>query len=216
MIKKLSILILFGSLLFSLKSIFPRNIEAINDPLNVSNNKFGIHILNDTDLEDADFLVNSSGGDWGYVTLVIRSDEWDHQRWQEVFDNMRRLHLIPIVRIATKMTEKGWEKPKFDEIEGWGSFLGELNWVVQNRYITLGNEPNHASEWGGEISPSEYAKYLKTFSEKLKGKSSDFFILNAGFDASSYNSKTTQSEEQFLRKMVEYNPNILTYIDGWS
>src|SRR3989344_492451 len=120
------------------------NIKAAENPLSVPNNSFGIHILDENDLEDAAKLVNSGGGDWGYVTFVIRSDERDSKRWQKVFDKMRRLHLIPIVRIATNQMEDGWEKPSFDEIDGWVSFLSSLNWVVKNRYVVIGNEPNHA------------------------------------------------------------------------
>ena len=168
--------------------------KAIVDPLTPDNNPFGIHILDESDLEDAAKLVNSSGGNWGYVTLVIRADERDSKRWQSAFNKMRELHLIPIVRIATKMSEDSWEKPNLDELDGWVSFLSELNWVTQNRYIIIGNEPNHAKEWGGEVKPDEYAKYLETFSKKLKEGSKDFFILPAGFDASAPNGKETMSD----------------------
>ena len=47
----------------------------------IRNNRFGIHILDETDLADAAALVNSNGGEWGYVTLVIRQDERDSARW---------------------------------------------------------------------------------------------------------------------------------------
>ncbi|KKR29640.1 hypothetical protein A2715_06175 [Candidatus Woesebacteria bacterium RIFCSPHIGHO2_01_FULL_39_32] len=190
--------------------------KAIVDPLTPDNNPFGIHILDESDLEDAAKLVNSSGGNWGYVTLVIRADERDSKRWQSAFNKMRELHLIPIVRIATKMSEDSWEKPNLDELDGWVSFLSELNWVTQNRYIIIGNEPNHAKEWGGEVKPDEYAKYLETFSKKLKEGSKDFFILSAGFDASAPNGKETMSENDFLTKMISNNPNVFENVDGWS
>ncbi|KKQ98790.1 MAG: hypothetical protein UT24_C0001G0071 [Candidatus Woesebacteria bacterium GW2011_GWB1_39_12] len=192
------------------------NIKAAENPLSVPNNSFGIHILDENDLEDAAKLVNSGGGDWGYVTFVIRSDERDSKRWQKVFDKMRRLHLIPIVRIATKQMEDGWEKPSFDEIDGWVSFLSSLNWVVKNRYVVIGNEPNHAKEWGGEINPEEYADYLEVFSNKLKSQNQDFFILPAGFDASAPNAKDTMSETEFLTKMISHNPDVFNNVDGWA
>ena len=102
------ILAIISLVLFTTSS---RQTYAIVDPLNAVNNPFGIHILDENDLEDAAKLVNSSGGDWGYVTLVIRKDERNPKRWQEVFDRMRNLHLIPIVRIATRQMDDGWEKP---------------------------------------------------------------------------------------------------------
>jgi len=188
---------------------------AIENPLNVPNNKFGIHILDENDLEDAKNLVNSKG-DWGYVTLVIRSDEKDKMRWQNVFDKMRRLHLIPIVRIATRQIGTVWEKPNFQEIDNWVSFLNNLNWVVENRYVIIGNEPNHAKEWGGEVNPEEYADYLLLFAKKLKKESQDFFILNAAFDASAKNSSETLDEVEFLERMKKKQAEIFEILDGWN
>src|SRR3989339_1506099 len=89
-------------ILFLMTFTFPKTVLAIFDPLAVPNNSFGIHIANIADLEDAAKLVNSNGGDWGYVTLVIAENNRTVNLWQEVFNKMRRLHLIPIVRIATK------------------------------------------------------------------------------------------------------------------
>lgn len=193
-----------------------RTVYAVEDPLASPNNPFGIHILEEDDLEDAAALVNSSGGDWGYVTLVIRKDERDTKRWQKAFDRMRRLHLIPIVRIATRQQDSLWEKPAFDEVDGWVSFLNSLNWVVKNRYVIIGNEPNHASEWGDEINPGEYAAYLKTLSTRLKETSEDFFILPAGLDASAPNNREHMSEMLFLKKMLQADPDVFNYIDGWT
>ena len=206
-------IILVFSLYFFLEA---KTIYAVENPLASPNNPFGIHILEEDDLEDAAALVNSSGGDWGYITLVIRKDERDSERWQKVFDRMRRLHLIPIVRIATRQEDSRWEKPVFDEIDGWVSFLNSLNWVTKNRYVIIGNEPNHAKEWGGEVNPSEYAAYLKTLLTRLKGTSDDFFILPAGLDASAPNDREHMSETLFLNKMLESTPDVFDRIDGWT
>jgi len=208
--------LIFFFVLFVYSFIFTNTSYAVTNPLEVSNNYFGIHIVDTSDLEDAAKLVNSSGGDWGYVTFVIRKDERDVKRWQEVFDNARKLHLIPIVRIATRFENGNWEKPNLDEIDGWVSFLNSLNWVIKNRYVVLGNEPNHAAEWGGEVNPSEYAKYLSIFSQQLKNESEDFFILPTGFDASAPNSKTSMDESLYLKKMFEADPGVFANIDGWT
>jgi len=195
---------------------FAGNVYAVENPKNFPNNKFGIHIIDENDLGLARDLVNSSGGDWGYATLVIREDERVVTRWQEVFNQMRRMHIIPIVRIASVQTPNGWEKPQNQNIDAWASFLNSLNWIVKNRYVIIGNEPNQAHEWGGEISPIEYGNYLKEFSKKLKNVSVDFYILPAGFDAAAPNSKTTMMEERFLTQMIRAHPDIPDYIDGWS
>lgn len=212
MIKKL-----LASILLLLLFVFSfNNVSAISDPLSVPNNKFGIHIIDENDLDDASGLVNSSGGDYGYITIVIREDERNLERWQNVFNKARRLHLIPIVRIASKTYDHSWQKLSVDEIPGWVSFLNELNWVTENRYVIIGNEPNHASEWGGTINPEEYSLYLKIISSKLKSASADFFILPAGLDASAPDNKQHLSEEKFLNRMHEFDSNIFDNIDGWS
>lgn len=193
-----------------------RNSFAISDPAAVPNNKFGIHIFSEKDLENAKNLVNSSGGDWGYVTVVITESERDHDRWQQVFDQMRRMHLIPIVRLATKASGNTWDAPQESEIDNWISFLNSLNWVTKNRYVVINNEPNHASEWGGRVDPTGYAFYLKEISMKLRSASTDFFVLPAGFDAASNNSVSTMSESRFISKMLAADPSVFSFIDGWT
>ncbi|OGM76517.1 hypothetical protein A2208_00810 [Candidatus Woesebacteria bacterium RIFOXYA1_FULL_43_16] len=188
---------------------------AASSPFSVKNNRFGIHITNEKDLPDAAVLVNSSGGDWGYVTFVITEADRNHDRWQSVFDQMRRLHLIPIVRIATKANEEIWEVANEAEINNWVAFLNSLNWVVQNRYVTLYNEPNHAKEWGGKIDPEGYANYLNNFANELHSASPDFFVLPAGLDASAKNTTSTMDESTFLKRMLVAVPNLFDSLDGW-
>ncbi|HJX59597.1 MAG TPA: hypothetical protein VJ481_03525 [Patescibacteria group bacterium] len=204
---------LFVSICFLL---FGSRIAAAYDLASVANNRFGIHIIDSNDLEDAAKLVNSSGGDWGYVTLVIQQTDKNKDKWQDTFNKARRLHLIPIVRIATRPLGDIWEKPSLGEIDGWVSFLNSLNWVVKNRYVVIANEPNHTKEWGGEINPEEYATYLREFSSKLKGASSDFFVLPAGLDASAGNSKDTMDEATFIKKMLAKEPQVFANVDGWA
>lgn len=201
---------------FSFFIINPEVSFAREDSFPVSNNRFGIHIMNEHDLVEAADLVNSSGGDWGYVTFVITEKERDHDRWQKFFDQARKLHLIPIVRLATKATGDTWEIPEESEIENWVNFLNSLNWVVRNRYVIINNEPNHAGEWGGKLDPAGYATYLKKISGELKNASSDFFILPAGLDPASTNTKTTMTEDRFLIHMMQAEPDIFDYIDGWT
>lgn len=209
--KVLGVLIL--SLLF-LASAQP--VVGVVDPRDVANNHFGIHIINESDIEIAADLVNSNGGEWGYVTLVIREDDRDLRKWQAVFDHLRRLKLIPLVRLATTIENGGWAKPRQEDIEPWRDFLSSLNWVVKNRYVILFNEPNHANEWGGEVKPDEYAKLTHLFAEKLKQSSQDFFILSAGFDASAANTTTSMSSALFFSKMYEEDPDIFSLFDGWT
>lgn len=163
-----------------------QSVYAATNPTSVLNNKFGIHLAvpNKDDIQAAAKLVNSSGGQWGYVTLVIQENDRNVGKWQEVFNEMRRNKLIPIVRIATQPEGAVWRTPSADDADAWVSFFQQLNWVVKNRYIILFNEPNHASEWGGSINPEEYAKVSEAFAKKLRAASSDYFIMLAGLDLS--------------------------------
>lgn len=188
---------------------------AIYDPLSVPNNKYGIHIADPQDISDAAILVNSNG-DWGYVTLVIGENDRNTQKWQKIFDALRRLHVIPIVRIATRPEGAAWRKPGLEDRRDWKSFLSSLNWPVENRYVVIFNEPNHAAEWGNSISPEEYADILVTYAKELKETSEDFFILPAGLDASAPSGPATMDEETFLRRMVASQPDILSLFDGWT
>ncbi len=191
-------------------------IHAKYDPSLVDNNKFGIHISSENELKDAAVLVNSSGGDWGYVTFVITESERNYERWQKAFDDARRLHLIPIVRIATKADGENWTIPQEAEINNWIAFLNSLNWVIENRYVIIGNEPNHATEWGGKIEPEAYATYLNTFAHQLHEASPDFFVMTAGLDASAKKTPETIDEATYIKKMLTAEPNLYDNIDGLS
>ncbi len=203
-------------LLFIFGFLYPSLVAAISDPLSVPNNKFGIHIIDQNDLNDAARLVNSSEGSWGYVTLVIPSNDRDVRKWQEIFDRMRNLKLIPIIRLATEIDGDKWKRPEKEDALEWAKFLGQLNWVVKNRYIIIYNEPNHAKEYGGSLFPEHYAHVLVEFSRTLKEVSPDFFILPAGLDASAPNSSETMDEVTYLQKMVAAVPDVFSSIDGWT
>ncbi|OGK13339.1 hypothetical protein A2859_05985 [Candidatus Roizmanbacteria bacterium RIFCSPHIGHO2_01_FULL_37_16b] len=192
---------MLGVLLFPIKS-------AIADE--VKNNKFGIHLAQPhlEDLEKAKDLVNSNGGDWGYVTLVIQENDRDKNKWQEVFDRMREFHLIPIIRLATVPQADKWRRPSKEDAEGWVNFLDSLHWVIKDRYIILFNEPNHGSEWGGEVDVDDYAQVAFEFAKKLKEKNSDFFVMLAGLDASAPSSTPSFEDEGVFLSRVFNNETI--------
>lgn len=192
---------------------------AIENPIQTSNNKFGIHIINPIEEEAsiAAELVNSNSGDWGYVTFVIQANDRDGGKWQTFFNILRRNHLIPIVRIATKQLNRHWETPKEEDAKDWAEFLNKLNWPVKNRYIIVYNEPNHGKEWGNAADPVSYAQILNQTIDALKAESEDFFVLNAGLDASTPHKPPNYFDEtQFLIEMERAVPGVLNKLDGWS
>lgn len=207
---------LFAILLSIYLLVSPLPVSAFYDPLTVPNNRYGVHIADTNDIEDAARLVNSTGGVWGYITVVIPDTDMNGSKWQEIFNRLRRNKLIPLVRIATHVEGDWWVKPQEHNIAKWVDFLDSLNWPIENRYVILFNEPNHAKEWGNTVDPEGYASILVKFSKALKTKSKDFFILPAGLDASAISNGSTLDEETYVQRMIAAQPNILHTLDGWT
>ncbi len=205
--------------LFILPNITRSQVKAVYEPASVPNNKFGVHIITGSLDESSPSaqLVNSSGGDWGYITVLIKSSERDTSKWQQFFNDLRRKHLIPIVRLATQAEGAYWKRPYEGEEKAWADFLNSLNWPTKNRYITVYNEVNHGQEWGNSTDPASYAEVLDKTITALKDKSPDFFILNSGFDASTPQQPPNfMDEERFMREMEKQVPGIFNRLDGWS
>ncbi len=76
--------------------LFPKSSFAIYDPLSTQNNKYGIHILFPEEISEAAHLVNSSGGEWGYVTIPIRISDRNIEKWQKFLDDSANYKVIPL------------------------------------------------------------------------------------------------------------------------
>lgn len=212
--KPLIIFVIFFVLLLHL---FAKNSFAI-DATPLPNNKFGVHILFPEELEDAAGLVNSSGGDWGYVTIPIQSGDRNLKKWQKFMSDAKKLHLIPIIRIATEgnyFNTKVWRKPDFSDVLDFGNFLNSLDWPTKNRYVVIFNEANRSDEWGGDANPAEYAEILEYAVSVFKSKNSDFFVISAGLDNAAPNELGKFiNEYDFLRLMNDAVPGIFNQIDA--
>lgn len=191
---------------------------AIVDPISVQNNKFGVHILFPSELSEAAALVNSSGGDWGYVTIPIQATDKNLIKWQKFMDDARSLHLIPIIRVATEnyyFNTRVWRKPDEADILDFANFLNSLNWPTKNRYVVIFNEVNRSDEWGEDTNPAEYAEALRYAISAFKSKNEDFFIISAGLDNASANvSKESMDEYRFMEEMNNAVPGIFSQIDA--
>ena len=184
-------------------------------PILASDNINGLHLTQTQDLLTAKDLINSSGGDWGWATIVIRLDQLDRQTWQDFFDNCRKYHIIPIIRLATYSDHGNWKKPENSDIDTLASFLNSLNWPTKIQHIILFNEINHGQEWGGEVNVKNYTDISIYASQKFKSLNSNFFILSNGLDlASPDNPPDFLSAQTVYREIYNYRPEYFDNIDG--
>lgn len=212
--------ILVSILAFWLISIFfTSKTLAEYNPFSRPNNIFGIHILFPQELDRAASLVNTSNGQWGYVTIPIQVGDKDIDKWQGFMIKAYKYKLIPILRLATEVDYHGtgvWRKPTPADILDFANFLNSIYWPVKNRYIILFNEVNRFDEWGGQPpDPSEYASLLSYAVDVFKSKSQDFFVISAGLDNAAPNvSGKFMDEYSYIKGMAAAQPGIFNRVDG--
>src|SRR5438874_12194695 len=128
MVKKTlaALLILLLLLVNSSSQIF-----AVENPLSQPNNKFGVHILFPSEVQQAARLINTNGGDWGYVIIPVQAGDRDLIKWQQFMKDCKQNHVIPIIRLATGgdyFNSTVWRKPDVLDILDFANFLNSLKW----------------------------------------------------------------------------------------
>lgn len=216
----LKLRVIFFLLLFFIFFAEVPSVSAAMNPLIVPNNKIGIHILDVAELPDAAKLVNSSGGDWGYVTIPIQSGDENLVKWQKFMNDCKKYHVIPILRLATEddyFNTQVWREPSENDIVDFANFLNSLDWPTKNRYIIVFNEVNRADEWGGHADPAAYANLLHFAVAVFKSASQDFFIISAGLDnAAPDQGNIYMNEYSYMLQMNQAVPGIFNQLDGVS
>jgi hypothetical protein len=198
--------------------VFPKTSFAIEDPLSLPNNRVGVHILFTSEINTAANLINSNNGDWGYVTIPIQAGDRDLVRWQKFMNDAKRLHVIPVIRLATEgdyFNTTVWRKPSEEDVLDFANFLNSLSWPVKNRYIIVFNEVNRSDEWEGDLDPKEYAELLLYSISTFKALNEDFFIISSGLDnAAPTVSGKYMNEYDYMIAMNKAVPGIFGKIDG--
>lgn len=215
MVKKILLLVFSVLCLFS---ISVPQAHAVENPFSRPNNKIGIHILFVTELDQAAKLVNSNGGDWGYVTIPIQITDRDKPKWQRFMAQSKQLHVIPILRLSTEPDPTNthvWRVPNRADIVSFAQFLHSLQWPTKNRYVIVFNEVNRGDEWGGSVNPKEYADILSFTTTVLKSKSQDYFVISAGLDNAAPNQAPQfMNEYDYMQQMNAALPGIFNQVDG--
>lgn len=197
------------------------SVGAIYDPLSRPNNFYGIHILFPAELEGASNLVNSTNGEWGYVTIPIQAGDKDLEKWQDFMDHCRKLKLIPILRLSTEAdphNKEVWRIPQETDILDFANFLSSLKWPIENRYIVFFNEINRFDEWGGVTpDPVVYTDLLNYGIDTFKEKNGNFFIIMGGLDNAAPNDGVKYIDNfVYIREMQKANPEIFKKLDGFA
>lgn len=214
MLKKLNILILFVIWCFGFGALAPTS--ALYDPSSVPNNKMGVHILHPSEVETAAQLVNSSGGEWGYVTVPIQPSDRDLEKWQLFMRQATDKKLIPIIRITTIPVGGTWDSAQDTDLVDFANFLNGLDWPTENRYIILFNEVNQSREWGGVVDPVKYTEIVKNARTIFKERSPHFFLLGPALDDALPDSTTSMSAKRYLAAMYNHDNSVWSYFDGFS
>lgn len=191
-------------------------VAAIYDPLSVPNNRIGLHLLSPDEVEGAAKIINSSGGDWGYVTIPMRANDRNLETWEKFMIKCRELHIIPIIRLASFQISEKWDAPDEYSLIDFANFLDQLSWPTENRYVIIYNEPNHKNEWGGFVYPSEYARVLDRAVSIFHAKDPDFFVITGGMDSSAPDSFESLNTYAYFQEMDRAVPGIFKKVDGMS
>jgi hypothetical protein len=191
---------------------YNEDLGNIQENIGYQNNKFGLYIYAETDLvEYAGDMVNSNGGDWGYVLIPINVKDYEYDKWKNLFDLINKKHLIPIVQLWN-LTKRDQE----EQISQSAYFLNSLPWPIKNRYISVYNEVNDSRFWRGEANPVSYAEILSDTIDSFKKVNADFFMLNGAFNASARSGEGYIDEEAFLIQMNKAVPGIFNKLNGWA
>lgn len=176
----------------------------------------GIHLLDPNELGQAMELAGGNTQHPGAVTVVLRSDDHDQGKWQAFLSLARANHVMPIIRLATEMTQKGWRRPTKKDIVEHAAFLSNLDWNADPLTIIVFNEPNHGAEWGGSVDPQSYARMLHFTLNWFHTESKAYRVLPAGLDAALSDGPTSMDSFTFLGQVLSESPGLIDDIDGWA
>ncbi len=181
----------------------------------------GIHILRPDELAAAKKLVavdtESQTEQWQYVTIPYSlADVARTSEWQEFFKQAKDRKIIPVVRLVTKFSDGAWQVPTRKDLVLQLDALAEMPWPTDGRYVIIGNEVNHAAEWGGRIDPAEYARILIFASSWARTQPKPFTVLPAAMDLAAPTGTRTMEAFQYLEGMRRAQPDVFAAVDVWN
>jgi hypothetical protein len=185
-----------------------------NKPQNFKeNNKFGLYIYAERQdfFEIASNLVNSNGGEWGYVLIPYNVKDRDSKRWKRVFSDLNRLKLIPVIQL--------WDVDLNDyksQTKEAAKFLNKFDWPIKYLYISAYNEMNDKKFWYGKIDPKEYARILDFTIQEFKNVNPNFLIMNGAFNITAPTDRNHLDAFVYMQYMNDEVPGIFNKLDAWA
>lgn len=184
---------------------------------------FGIHILHPEEMHEAATLLKNDYNrrEWNFVTLPLPMSDLTpegHSRWQNAFNEAHRYRLAPIVRLVSDFDQEknAWKVPTRADIMAIFDFLSALTWPTEKKFVIIYNEPNHASEWGGQIDPAGYTAVLRFAAAWAHSENLDYWVLPAAMDLAAPNGKSTMEAFNYLERMLAVDQSIFSIIDYWN
>lgn len=192
----------------------PLEEQNIQENIGYQNNKFGLYIyrVDDFAIKAAE-MVNSNGGDWGYVLVPYNVKDYDDEKWNDFFAVLNQQHLIPIIQLWDLSEDP---KDALRDTKRAAQFLNSLNWPIKNRYVSVYNEVNDERFWRGGLNAKEYAQVLNYTIDIFKNENPDFFMLNGAFNASARTGSGYISADTYWEQMNNEVPGIFKKLDGWA
>lgn len=178
----------------------------------------GIHILSTDEVTKAAELTAVTHHEtWRYVTIPFTLADIDkHEEWQLFFDRAREHRLIPLVRLTTTFSDEAWHIPTRKNIVEMLTALSSLEWPTQQRHIIVFNEVNHAKEWGGQISPEQYAQLFTFTARWAHTEDKNYLVLPAALDLAAPNGAATMEAFTYLERMYTADPDVFSHADAWN
>jgi hypothetical protein len=202
--------VLWIILFICLSLLSPSSVMAIEGSV------LGIHILNPGEASQAHQLLQYEGGSetWHYVTIPLTlNDLTKKDQWQSFFLYAKEQKLIPLVRLSSRFENGTWQIPNKKEVVNLISFLSDLDWPTNERYIIVFNEVNHSKEWGGKLDPAGYADVLKFTSNWAKSEGKNYHVMPAAMDLAAPNGGATMDSFRYWDEMRAADGQIFDYID---
>ncbi|MCB0360534.1 MAG: hypothetical protein KDD44_12885, partial [Bdellovibrionales bacterium] len=180
----------------------------------------GIHLLHPQEIDQVRQLfpdTSVQATEPVYVTIPYSLTDLSlRQEWQHFFTTARANNIIPIVRLMTQFQDDVWTVPTRQDVVQLLESLDQYDWPQAERRIIIFNEPNHAAEWGGTVSPTEYADIFSFAASWAHTQSHIYQVLPAALDLSAPQSNESWDAYAFWSSVYREDPEAFDQMDAWN